>query len=130
MRTIEVTVMKTVVFITDWNHATRRLFKETDGMFRCTLPDRTTQIRVATFYEFLTTLFGQRQIGAFLNYEVKIKGNDELQEGQTGTLKKSYLGYRHVEFVEYDYPRVRVQLSSGLEISVWEDEVIWDEYYE
>ena len=39
--------------------------------------------------------------------------NDELQEGQTGTLKKSYLGYRHVEFVEYDYPRVRVQLSSG-----------------
>lgn len=47
-----------------------------------------------------------------------------------GTLKKPYLGYRHVEFVEYDYPRVRVQLSSGLEISVWEDEVIWDEYYE
>ena len=44
--------------------------------------------------------------------------NDELQEGQTGTLKKPYLGYRHVEFVEYDYPRVRVQLSSGLEISV------------
>ena len=27
--------------------------------------------------------------------------NDELQEGQTGTLKKPYLGYRHVEFVEY-----------------------------
>ena len=66
-----------LVFITDWNHATRRLFKETDGMFRCTLPDRTTQIRVATFYEFLTTLFGQRQIGAFLNYEVKIKGNGQ-----------------------------------------------------
>ena len=77
MRTIEVTVMKTVVFITDWNHATWRLFKETDGMFRCTLPDRTTQIRVATFYEFLTTLFGQRQIGAFSNYEVKIKGNGQ-----------------------------------------------------
>ena len=56
--------------------------------------------------------------------------NDELQEGQTGTLKQPYLGYRHVEFVESDYPRVRVQLSSGLEISVWEDEVIWDEYYE
>lgn len=77
MRTIEVTVMKTVVFITDWNHATWRLFKETDGMFRCTLPDRITQIRVATFYEFLTTLFGQGQIGAFLNYEVKIKGNGQ-----------------------------------------------------
>ena len=56
--------------------------------------------------------------------------NDELKAGQSGTLKEPYWGYRHVEFVEYDYPRVRVQLSSGLEISVWEDEVIWDEYYE
>ena len=65
-----------------------------------------------------------------MKLKLKAMDNDELQEGQTGTLKKSYLGSRHVEFVEYDYPRVRVQLSSGLEISVWEDEVIWDEYYE
>jgi len=65
-----------------------------------------------------------------MKLKLKAMDNDELQEGQTGTLKKSYLGYRHVEFVEYDYPRGRVQLSSGLEISVWEDEVIWDEYYE
>ena len=37
MRTIEVTLMKTVIVIEDWNHATWRLFKETDGMFRYTL---------------------------------------------------------------------------------------------
>lgn len=53
--------------------------------------------------------------------------NDHLKEGQTGTLKKPYQGYRQVEFVEYDYPQVRVRLGSGLEISVWIDEVIWDE---
>ena len=75
MRTIEVTLMKSVIVIEDWNHATWRLFKETDGMFRCTLPDHVTQIRVATFNEFLTTLFGQGQIGKFQNYEVKIRGN-------------------------------------------------------
>lgn len=38
--------------------------------------------------------------------------NDELKEGQSGTLKKTYLGYRRVEFVEYDYPRVLVRISS------------------
>lgn len=65
-----------------------------------------------------------------MKLKLKAMDNDELQEGQTGTLKKPYLGYRHVEFVGYDYPRVRVQISSGLEISVWGDEVIWDEYYE
>ena len=42
----------------DWNHATWRLFKEMDRMLRCTLLDHTTQIRVATFYEFLTALLG------------------------------------------------------------------------
>lgn len=52
---------------------------------------------------------------------------DDLIEGQTGTLEKPYLGYRHVEFVEYDYPKIRVRLNSGLEISVWIDEVNWDE---
>ena len=59
-----------------------------------------------------------------------IMDEDKLQPGQTGTLKKPYFGHRHVEFVEYDYPQVRVQISSGLEISLWEEEVIWDEYYE
>ena len=53
--------------------------------------------------------------------------NDELQEGQTGTLKEPYLGYRHVEFVEYDFPQARVRVSSGLEFNVWSDEVDWDE---
>ena len=55
--------------------------------------------------------------------------NDELKAGQSGTLKEPYLGYRHVEFVEYDYPRVRVRISSGLEFSVWIDEGDWDEPY-
>lgn len=55
--------------------------------------------------------------------------NDELKEGQYGTLKEPYLGYRHVEFVEYDYPQVRVRISSGLEFRVWIDEVDWDEPY-
>lgn len=65
-----------------------------------------------------------------MKLKLKAMDNDELQEGQTGTLKKPYLGHRHVEFVEYDYPQVCVRVSSGLEFSVWEDEVIWDEYYE
>lgn len=56
--------------------------------------------------------------------------NDELKEGQSGTLKKPYLGYRRVEFVEYDYPRVLVRISSGLEFSVWSDELDWDEPYD
>lgn len=55
--------------------------------------------------------------------------NEKLQPGQSGTLKKPYLGYRYVEFVDYDYPLVRVMLGSGLEISVWIDEVDWDETY-
>lgn len=53
---------------------------------------------------------------------------DDLVEGQTGTLKRPYLGYYHVEFVEYDFPYVRVRLSSGLEISLYDDEIVWDRY--
>jgi hypothetical protein len=34
-----------------------------------------------------------------------------------------YLGYRNAEVVGYDYPRLIIQFSSGLEISVREDEV-------
>ncbi len=66
-----------------------------------------------------------------MKLKLKAMDNDELQEGQTGTLKKPYLGYRHVEFCGVRLSAgSRAKLSSGLEISVWEDEVIWDEYYE
>ena len=50
--------------------------------------------------------------------------NDELKEGQSGTLNAPYL------VVEYDYPQVLVRFSSGLEFSVWSDEVDWDEPYD
>lgn len=56
--------------------------------------------------------------------------NNDLQEGQAGTLKEPYLGYRRVEFVDYNFPRALVRIcDSGLEISVWLDEVDWDEPY-
>ena len=45
--------------------------------------------------------------------------NDELKAGQSGPLKEPYLGYRHVEFVEYDYPQVRVRISSAYGSTRW-----------
>lgn len=52
----------------------------------------------------------------------------ELEEGQVGTLKEPYRGYRRVEFVEDYGIQVVVKIcDSGLEITVWRDEVIWAE---
>lgn len=77
MRTIKITILKSMILIEDWNYAHWRLFKDTDGFLRCTLPGCHTPERYATFYDFLTTVFGQGQIGKFQNYEVKIKGNGQ-----------------------------------------------------
>lgn len=72
MRTIEVRILKTAIIIVDWNHAHWQLFNEKDGTLRCRLPGCTAPERFRTFYDFLTTMYGQRQIGKFINYEVKI----------------------------------------------------------
>lgn len=77
MRTIEVTVMKTVVFITGLESCYMETIQRNGrnvSMYssRSYHPDKGCDI-----LEFLTTLFGQRQIGAFSNYEVKIKGNGQ-----------------------------------------------------
>lgn len=51
-----------------------------------------------------------------------------MTEGQVGTLKVPYKGYRRVEFVANYGIQTLVRIcESGLEITVWTDEVDWDD---
>jgi hypothetical protein len=45
--------------------------------------------------------------------------------GDTGYLKEPYLGYRHCEIVDFEHAtgKVVVELSSGKQITVYEDEL-------
>ena len=43
--------------------------------------------------------------------------------GDTGYLKEPYLGYRYVEIIGFEGNRLVVRLSSGLEITISEDEL-------
>ena len=51
--------------------------------------------------------------------------NGEREIGDTGYLKEPYLGYRHYEIVDFEYAtgRVIVELTSGKQIPVYEDEL-------
>jgi hypothetical protein len=43
--------------------------------------------------------------------------------GDSAYLKEPYLGYRHVEIVGFEDERLTVRISSGLEFTVYEDEL-------
>ena len=51
--------------------------------------------------------------------------NKEYEIGDTGYLKEPYLGYRHYEIVDFEHAtgRVVIELSSGKQITVNEDEL-------
>ena len=51
--------------------------------------------------------------------------NKEREVGDTGYLKEAYLGYRHYEIVGFEHAtgRIVVELSSGKQITVYEDEL-------
>jgi hypothetical protein len=48
---------------------------------------------------------------------------DKYGLGESFYLKEPYLGYRHVEIVGYEFDRLLVRLTSGLEITVHPDEL-------
>ena len=43
--------------------------------------------------------------------------------GDSAYLKIPYLGYRYVEIVGYESDRLIVRISSGLEFTIYEDEL-------
>ena len=43
--------------------------------------------------------------------------------GDSAYLKETYLGYRYVEIVGFDGERLIVRITSGLEFTVYEDEL-------
>jgi len=49
----------------------------------------------------------------------------EHEIGDTGYLKEPYLGYRYFEVVGFEYAtgKIEIELSSGLQITVYEDEI-------
>jgi len=51
--------------------------------------------------------------------------DNECGIGDTGYLKKPYLGYSYYEIVGFEYAtgKIEVELSSGLQITVYEDEL-------
>jgi len=51
--------------------------------------------------------------------------NYEREIGDTGHLKEPYLGYRHYEIVDFEHAtgRIIVELSSGKQVTVYEDEL-------
>ena len=51
--------------------------------------------------------------------------NNEREIGDTGYLTEPYLGYRHYEIVDFENAtgRVVIELSSGKQITVNEDEL-------
>ncbi|MCL2620253.1 MAG: hypothetical protein FWD97_04890 [Defluviitaleaceae bacterium] len=43
--------------------------------------------------------------------------------GDTAYLKEPVKGYRYVEIIEYDGPRLVVKTTSGMELIIYEDEL-------
>ena len=49
--------------------------------------------------------------------------SDKYQAGDYAYLKEPYLGYRYVDIIGNEGYRLLVRLTSGLEISIYEDEL-------
>ena len=51
--------------------------------------------------------------------------DNEREIGDTGYLKEPYLGYSHYEIIGFEHAtgRIEVEFSSGLQITVYEDEL-------
>jgi len=47
----------------------------------------------------------------------------DFEVGEAAYLKEPVKGYRYVEIVDYDGPRLVVRTTSGWEFTVWPDEL-------
>lgn len=65
---------------------------------------------------------GER-LNSIINKEIEeFQQNESLEPGQWVTLKEPYLGYRRAQLVEYRPYKWTVELPSGKQIEVYEDE--------